>query len=607
VSFRRIFSILFSWGLLALAGVLQAAPEESVATDTRILIDISGSMKKNDPDNLRRPALRLLVGLLPAESRAGVWTFGQYVNMQVPLGKVDKTWRERARKGASKIHSRGLFTNIEDVLERATADWEGSPLKYYRHLVLMTDGVVDVSKDPAESAASRQRILQKLLPQLKQQEARVHTIALSERADHELMKTLSRETGGWYEQVDEADQLQRVFLRIFEKVGRPDTVPLKDNRFRVDGSITEATLLVFRSGEAKATRVVPPSGKPFGVDDVPPNVSWHRDEGYDLLTISDPEAGEWRIQAATDPDNRVVVVTDLKMHGTELPGRVVAGEKIPLAIHFSDHGKQIMKASFLNVVSLQGELSDADGPGEPRPILDDGKDGDEKAADGRFTLVVGDGLEAGRVTVTINAEGKTFQREQHQSFELVPPLAVEVERGVDGEQSAIRVRVIPDEGLLDPASMEFNSSLVPREQGDSRPVMLLPAADGKAWETRVDPSALVGSWSLSIHFSARTLTGSLIALDLDPVMIEGDAQPLPPDPPPAPPEPEPEPVPEKTAPEEAAVEDDRLLEIGLFSAGNLIALLLAGGGYWWVRRRRSGDQVQLVDDDDGKEAPDDGN
>ena len=57
--------------------------------DVRILIDISGSMKHNDPHNLRAPALRLLTGLLPKGTRAGVWTYGQYVNMLVPLGEVD--------------------------------------------------------------------------------------------------------------------------------------------------------------------------------------------------------------------------------------------------------------------------------------------------------------------------------------------------------------------------------------------------------------------------------------------------------------------------------------------------------------------------------------
>ena len=46
-----------------------------------------------------------------------------------------------------------------------------------------------------------------------------------------------------------------VFLRIFEKVGRPDTLPLKGNRFKVDASIQEVTLLVFRGpGSAAPTR-----------------------------------------------------------------------------------------------------------------------------------------------------------------------------------------------------------------------------------------------------------------------------------------------------------------------------------------------------------------
>ena len=48
--------------------------------DIRLLIDISGSMKKNDPSNLRIPAVNLLTELIPNGDKAGVWTFGQWVN-----------------------------------------------------------------------------------------------------------------------------------------------------------------------------------------------------------------------------------------------------------------------------------------------------------------------------------------------------------------------------------------------------------------------------------------------------------------------------------------------------------------------------------------------
>ena len=57
--------------------------------DVRLLIDISGSMRESDPANLRQPALELMLRLLPDGARAGVWTFGEQVNMPVPHGVVD--------------------------------------------------------------------------------------------------------------------------------------------------------------------------------------------------------------------------------------------------------------------------------------------------------------------------------------------------------------------------------------------------------------------------------------------------------------------------------------------------------------------------------------
>lgn len=44
-------------------------------------------------------------GLIPTGSRAGVWTFGRYVNMAVKWDKVDDAWRRQADLGADKIHS----------------------------------------------------------------------------------------------------------------------------------------------------------------------------------------------------------------------------------------------------------------------------------------------------------------------------------------------------------------------------------------------------------------------------------------------------------------------------------------------------------------------
>ena len=101
--------------------------------DVRVVIDISGSMKKNDPNYLRRSALELLIQLFPEGSTAGVWTFGQWVNNLVPSNTVTTAWRANASAQAEKISSVALRTNIPAALEKAMADVKSKGTDYSIH------------------------------------------------------------------------------------------------------------------------------------------------------------------------------------------------------------------------------------------------------------------------------------------------------------------------------------------------------------------------------------------------------------------------------------------------------------------------------------------
>ncbi|MEL0069131.1 MAG: vWA domain-containing protein, partial [Gammaproteobacteria bacterium] len=160
--------------------VVQAYQSDSKpVSDVRVIVDISGSMKKNDPNNLRIPAIQLFSQLLPPDSQSGVWTFGQYVNMLVPLSEVTPEWKAEALRTSKQINSVGLFTNISGAIERASFDWSEADPDTKRSLVLLTDGMVDISKDPAKNAEAREELLNTLLPRLKQAGVTIHTIALS--------------------------------------------------------------------------------------------------------------------------------------------------------------------------------------------------------------------------------------------------------------------------------------------------------------------------------------------------------------------------------------------------------------------------------------------
>ncbi len=363
--------IALAW-LLTVTGAIAAGAKAPGAVpepefDLRVLIDQSGSMRQTDPLLLRTPALKLLAELLSPEGQAGVWGFAQSTDLLVPMGKPSKAWKAKATQAANRIHSRGLFTNIEDALKEATTDWTDSPTERQRQLLLLTDGMVDVAKDPAMNAASQTRILQELLPKLQSLNVKIHTIALSAGADRHLLEQLAVATGGSFESADSADALQRVFLHMFEKAAPRDTLPLTDNRFRVDSSVEELTMLVFRRHPNAPTVVVLPDGSSLEPTSKREGLRWHREGQYDLVTLEKPVPGDWKLQADMDPDNRVMVVTNLKLKLNDVPNNVVLGERFDLEASLLGGTEAVTRQDFLKLVKLQGQVTVAQPDPEHAP------------------------------------------------------------------------------------------------------------------------------------------------------------------------------------------------------------------------------------------------
>lgn len=444
------------------AGARAAEPSLAAAEtkDIRVLIDVSGSMQWNDPENLRAPALRLLTGLLPSGTRAGVWTFGRYVNMLVPYGEVDRAWKDKARQAADQINSAGLFTNIESTLERATWNWHAPAADAERSIILLTDGLVDVSENPEADQASRARIVEQILPRLQRAGATVHTIALSGEADETLLQQLAAATGGWFEHPKTAQHLERVFFRMFEKAARPETLPLVDNEVLVDKSIEEITLLIFRKQGASPTTLVTPDGVTFGKDRVPPNVAWHSDDRYDLVTITRPMTGTWHVNAEVDPDNRVMVVANLRVIATRLPNQILSGDLHDLYVRLAEGNGIIEKRDFLHFIEMTVVQESEHGETHDWMLLDNGRGDDATAGDGTYSLRLGDSLSAGEHELTISVDGTTFRREHRQTVKVVtsPVVTRVADRGVGPE-----LYVLPRADIVTPDTLKVVATVTGSE------------------------------------------------------------------------------------------------------------------------------------------------
>ncbi|MDR9435487.1 MAG: vWA domain-containing protein [Thiohalophilus sp.] len=476
--------------ILLMSGSAPLWADKAPTTDLRVLIDISGSMKQTDPDNLRRPALKLLTGLMPGGTRSGVWTFGQYVNMAVPYGQVDADWKARARREAEALHSRGLYTHIEAALEKAAFNWTSPDPAYDRHLLLLTDGKVDVSDKPQASDESRQRILEELLPRLRRAGVKIHTVGLSDGVDRELLTTLSAASGGWYEETRDSEALQRLFLRLFEKAVTVQTLPLTNNRFVVDEKVEDITLLVFRRDGEPPLSIVSPEQHSWSEADHPSTASWHGEADYDLVTIEQPQSGEWQLQTREDPDNRVMVLTNLQLQVDPLPDHLLLQDALKLSAWLSDKGQRINDQNFLELIDF---TLHTDNPPDSGPSSYPLNDPD---LDGVYQRDVKQMLVAGEHTLRVRASSPTFEREQiHHLRMYEAPLTIRLEAKPGGDY---RLNVNPVTALFKPESMQLSL----RNSADV-PVKL--TREGNAWQGAV-PASLSGE-TLTIEFQATRQDG----------------------------------------------------------------------------------------------------
>ncbi len=90
----RYTNSLFLLGLVCICLFAAPIPCASQNLDVRILIDVSGRMQANDPENLRVPAVRLVAEVMPRGATSGIWTFSERVEPLIPAAIVDDEWKK---------------------------------------------------------------------------------------------------------------------------------------------------------------------------------------------------------------------------------------------------------------------------------------------------------------------------------------------------------------------------------------------------------------------------------------------------------------------------------------------------------------------------------
>ena len=507
---RRVLSLLLAVCLLS-SGM--ATPAMAIdgdkqgkdqPFDVRIIVDISGSMKETDPNNLRIPAVNLLLELMPENAQAGIWTFGRYVNNLVPVATVDDAWRKEAKKSAINISSVGLQSNLSGALNDAA--WGlSSDSGYQQSVILLTDGKLDMAKSGSPDAnqinsTERKKLMSQVLDKYRAAGASIHTLALSDLADKNLLQEIALETGGLYSEAENADELMKAFLRAFDQAVPSEQVPMEDNTFVIDSSVKEFTALIFKPKRgAQDTALLTPSGDRWTEKEHPSSVRWHKSVSFDLITIKAPEAGTWVAEADLDPSNRVTILSDLALNVTGIPATIFSGDKLDLQISLINEGDVIDNADILRLTDVTMKVVTSSGR-EGSKIL---SNPESPPADGIYREGLYRLKEMGQYQVEFIAEGKTFQRKRSFSMTMIQP--VEISHQADEVKGIYRIKV---KGLSDNLDVEKSRVIAKIKSPDENSIIQSVAYDAAAQAWVLDVAETKGPGEYQVDLNIRGVTQS---------------------------------------------------------------------------------------------------
>ncbi|SMF08606.1 TIGR03503 family protein [Alteromonadaceae bacterium Bs31] len=488
------------------------AQEKALPPDVRLVIDVSGSMKRNDPNNLRQPAVELLVQLLPEDSRAGVWTFGKWINMLVPHKPVTTQWRESAQLKSGAINSVGLYTNIGDALEKAAYDHKSASSKYRPSIILLTDGMVDIDKSPEVNKKEWRRIVDEVLPKLKQAGFTIHTIALSDNADKNLMNKLSIGTGGMAEVAKTADDLMRIFLKAFDAAVPSEQVPLANNQFVIDSSVEEFTALIFRKNPQQQTELVGPDKAVYSSLKPSSDLKWHRADRYDLITVQRPLEGEWGIKADMAPDSRVTVVSNLNLRVKPLPVNVFKGQEEILTLFLQEDGKTIVREEFLSLMDIDASMEAGNDEFDLKEFWQHAVSEGAPPTDGRYTEALPSFDKDGIYQLNIVVDGKTFVRQYSHQFHVRQTFGAEVKQVfTDGKMEYVLIASSYKQNIDIPKTQLAATVITPKGRKKIRP---LTSTDVDTWKATLLPDT-EGEYTARVKAKGVDLEGKEFDLTLD--------------------------------------------------------------------------------------------
>ena len=275
------------------------AAGKTINVDVALVIDSSGSMSWNDPNDLRKDAAKYFVDLLSVGDWVAVVDFDEYVVVWKHLTNItNQAVKNEIKAAIDKVDSHG-WTNIGGGLLAGYNELNSVQTGNRKAAILLTDGFHNTGIHPRN-----------VVPKYKAKGWPVYTIALTGDADEKLLRWIASETGGKFIKAEKAEDLLEIYndlKKIIKKqsVIQKVTGEISQNesitqRVFIDQSIKSFDVSVSWKGSdldlylyyPNGTKVELNASSPTGTND--PNIYYVSSATYELYTVNNPTLGTWK-------------------------------------------------------------------------------------------------------------------------------------------------------------------------------------------------------------------------------------------------------------------------------------------------------------------------
>lgn len=202
-----------------------AATASEMKKDIVLMIDNSGSMRKNDPHFLTKKAVTQFVENLSDDTRVAVLIFDHRINMAVPLTLATEEAKKDILASFDKINFRGQLTNIPNAMERCIYELKSKGLEDAQKLIIfITDGIVDTG-DKTRDIDKTRWLRENLSENAAALGIKIFGIAFTDQADFELIQSLAQKTKGDYFRAFTPEDIPDVFSKMNTLISRMEPEP----------------------------------------------------------------------------------------------------------------------------------------------------------------------------------------------------------------------------------------------------------------------------------------------------------------------------------------------------------------------------------------------